>query len=162
MEIVYNILMFFMLLKISYIDYKKSYIYDIDSIICLGIIFAWALLTNQIPGTIIGLFYGASIGFVCFSIGYLISKKEAFGLGDLLLYSVLGAYLKYSEIFHYFIFVSLFGGLFLLPKIIKDNRQMKSIGIPMAPIYCLWFILFIVLDKPSIYDIHNLLFNFFV
>lgn len=162
MEIIYNISIFCILFKISYVDYKKYFIYDADSFLCLVIIFAWAFYTNQIPGTIVGLLYGTLIGFACFCLGYFISKKEAYGMGDLYLYSVMGAYLKNSEILHYFIFVSLFGGLFLLPNVIKNSKQIKSMPIPMAPIYILWLILFIFLKKPSIYDIHNLFFNFYL
>lgn len=160
MEIIYNILIFCILLKISYVDYKNYHIYDADLFLCLIIIFSWAFYTNQIPDTLVGLLYGALVGLSCFCLGYLISKKESYGMGDLYLYSVMGAYLKNSEILHYFIFVSLFGGLFLLPNVIKNTKQIKSITIPMAPIYILWFILFIFLKKPSIFDIHNLIYNF--
>lgn len=148
----YYFLISIIFLKISYIDFKEKFIYDIDLILAAAIITIYNLITAQIIPMVLGAAVGFFIGYVIYTAAMLIYHEEAFGFGDVLLMAVLGMFLKWPFFIHYFSISIIFTGFFCILFLII-NPKFKNSSIPLAPILIFWFPIFYIAGKPTVFQI---------
>ena len=159
MNIIFHLLFIVMLCLISYQDFKEHYINDWYIVLSLFILFGAGIYNQCFLNTLYGFITGLIIGFLCYGLGFLISKSESFGMADVFLLTVIGSYLGWFDTINFFIFVSYFNGIILLPKILL-YKKVKNAGYPMAPLYSLGLLCFILLNKPNIFEIRNFICKF--
>lgn len=162
MEIVYLLITLAIFLKIAYIDYKEHYIYDLDIAFVAIVILAYNLYFSNLKCTCIGGAVGFAIGYAIYAASYFVYKQEAFGFGDVLLLGVLGLYFGFPTFLHYFAITIMATGLIAVILIIYDSKYRK-LEVPMAPIFTLGAISYVLLGYPSIEDtIITIYYGFFV
>lgn len=151
MNYIFDALLLLILAIISYKDYKEHAIYDFDITICLLLIFLKSFYNGILTDTLYGCITGALIGLLCYCLGFLISKSESFGIGDILILSVIGGYLgDILQVINYFWFSCFFNVFMLLPKIIYFKKY-RNTEYPAAPLYLLGLICFLLMNKPDIF-----------
>ncbi len=148
----YYFLISIIFLKISYIDFKEKFIYDIDLILAAAIITIYNLITAQIIPMVLGAAVGFFIGYVIYTAAMLIYHEEAFGFGDVLLMAVLGMFLKWPFFIHCFSISIIFTGFFCILFLII-NPKFKNSSIPLAPILIFWLPIFYIVGKPTVFQI---------
>lgn len=162
MDVVYLFLTAAMFLKIAYIDYKEHYIYDVDISIVTAIIVGYNLLFTNFKDMFMGGILGFAIGYAIYAMSYYVYKEEAFGFGDVLLLGVLGLYFGYPTFFHYFAITIMATGVIAAVLIIYDSKYRKM-EVPMAPIFTLGAVSYVIFGYPSIEDaVIAVYYDFFV
>ena len=149
MEIIYFIFVSVMLLRIAYIDFKEHYIYDLDIGIIAFVILAYNIYLSNWKCACIGGVIGFVIGYVIYVASYYAYQEEAFGFGDVLLLGALGLLFGYPTFFHYFAITIMATGIVAAGFILWDSKYRKM-ELPMAPVFVLGAISFILLDYPCI------------
>ncbi|MDO5018058.1 MAG: prepilin peptidase [Lagierella massiliensis] len=127
---------FSLLISMSIIDIKTLDIYYLH--IFLTFIISLILTKDKFHFKEEFLFKG--LFMVLFLIlGYILSKLSYTGFGDILLILSLSTSLYFTEVFVFFLFMALIGGISaIVIYLIKRNRKMK---LPFVPIISLSFIL---------------------
>ena len=124
-----------MLILIAIVDLKHKYIYTVHLII----VFVFSILHHLGHDYLlyfIGGIVGFSIGYLIYKIAYWYYKDEAFGFGDVLLLGVLGFYFGWPTFIHYFSITYLLVGLLSLCSLIFISwSKLRTITMPMAPVY---------------------------
>lgn len=151
MEIAYFILTSLLFMKIAYIDYKEHYIYDFDIAALSVIILGYNLYLSNLKCACIGGMFGFAIGYAIYGVSYYVYKEEAFGFGDVLLLGVLGLFFGFPTFLHYFAVTIMATGVVAAVLILFD-RKYRKMEVPMAPIFTLGAVSYVLLGYPSIED----------
>lgn len=151
MEMIYFIFVSAILLRISYIDYKEHYIYDLDICIAAFVILAYNVYLSNWQCACMGGVIGFVIGYAIYAASYYVYKEEAFGFGDVLLLGTLGLFFGYPTFFHYFAVTIMATGVVALGFILWD-RKYRKMELPMAPVFVIGAISYVLLGYPSIED----------
>ena len=151
MEIIYLFITSLIFLKIAYVDYKEHYIYDLDIAFAIAVILAYNLYLSNLKDACIGGVIGFVIGYAIYAASYYVYKEEAFGFGDVLLLGVLGLFFGFPTFLHYFAVTIMATGVVAAFLILYD-RKYRKLEIPMAPIFILGAVSYVLLGYPSIED----------
>lgn len=151
MEIIYVFITSLIFLKIAYVDYKEHYIYDLDIAFAVVVILAYNLYLSNLKDACIGGVIGFVIGYAIYAASYYVYKEEAFGFGDVLLLGVLGLFFGFPTFLHYFAVTIMATGVVAAFLILYD-RKYRKLEIPMAPIFILGAVSYVLLGYPSIED----------
>ena len=123
------------LILIAIVDLKHKYIYTVHLIIVFVFSILHHLGHDYLP-YLIGGIVGFLIGYLIYKVAYWYYKTEAFGFGDVLLLGVLGFYFGWPSFIHYFSITYLLVGLLSLCSLIFISwSKLRTITMPMAPVY---------------------------
>lgn len=160
MTILYLAFISFFFCKISLVDYIEHNIYDRDIFISLIIILSYNLQSGTIITCLTGLAFGITAGLLQFFLGYLMYRTEAYGMGDVFLLAVIGAFLGSTIFIDYFMFIQLLlGAILVIVLLMKPSWKRKAI--PLAPIYITGMFLFLLANKPTLVEQLNFCINLF-
>lgn len=136
--------------RIAYVDYKEHAIYDIDNILAALLITAHSIYSETFLDSLIFGAIALLIGFCIFLIAYFYYGFEAFGLGDVLLFGVLGLLFAQDFLSYFSISLMISGFIIILLIPFLGMKKLNRLEIPMAPVLLFWVPIFIYFDKPSI------------
>lgn len=120
---------------IAIVDWRHKYIYTVHLIIAFALVMLHHLGLDY-SSYFLGATAGFLIGYVIYKIALWYYKTEAFGFGDVLLLGVLGFYFGWPSFIHYFSITYLLVGLLSLCSLIFISwSKLRTITMPMAPVY---------------------------
>lgn len=147
-----NICIIASMIVIAITDLRHKYIYDWHLIasacfIIVQLICANAPILNHLLGAITGFL----LGYIIYKLSFYIYKEEAFGYGDVLLLALLGLYLSIDHFPSFIVMmcfiVSLMSALYLSDI---SWKTLRTISIPLAPVFILSVFIYRLLDCPTI------------
>jgi leader peptidase (prepilin peptidase)/N-methyltransferase len=138
-----------LLICISFIDLETMYIHDI--LIYILTVPAIMSIISGVNGNvwdhIIGLVISGGLFFLFYLFARLILKKEGLGIGDVLLMTVVGAFLGWRAILVAILVASLLACFILIPTQIL-NKKKKYTEYPFAPFLSVGTVTAIFITKP--------------
>ncbi|TES91304.1 MAG: prepilin peptidase [Candidatus Cloacimonadota bacterium] len=126
-------LFLYLLLPIFFIDLKHQVISDKITIpgIIIGFAFSFFLETFHWLGSLIGIAVGGGILLLTAVIGKWVFKKEAMGMGDVMLFMMVGAFLGWKGVLLTLILASFLGSI--IGGIILTIKKKKDTVVPFGP-----------------------------
>ena len=123
----------YLLIPIFLIDMKHQVISDKITIpgIIAGFIFSFFIKGIQWYDSLIGIVVGGGVILVTAVVGKWIFKKEAMGMGDVMLFMMIGAFLGWRGVLLTLILASLLGSI--VGSIIVAKRRKKDTLVPFGP-----------------------------
>ncbi len=96
---------------------------------------------TSLQGSMLGIFVGGGMIFLCGVIGKLVLRKDAMGFGDVKLMGVIGGFIGWKLAVATFFLAPFFGLLFGLPRLISKRGKMIPYGpfLSLAAFICLLF-----------------------
>lgn len=149
-----NIFIIIAMIIIAITDFRQKYIYDLHLLIAAFFIIAQLICSNApIFNHLLGALEGFLLGYIIYKLSFYIYKEEAFGYGDVLLLSLLGLYLSIDHVLSFIVMmcfiVSLMSALYLSDI---SWKTLRTISIPLAPVFILSVFIYRLLDCPTITD----------
>ena len=128
-----TVLFLYLLLPIFFIDMKHQVIPDKISIpgIVAGFAFSFFVTDINWLGSLIGIVVGGGVILLTAVAGKWVFKKEAMGMGDVMLFMMIGAFLGWQKVFLTLILASLLGSI--IGGIIVARKKKKDTVVPFGP-----------------------------
>lgn len=140
-----------LLLKIAYIDFKTQYIYIRDLYTLAIVVLLYKIYIDDLMFSILAGAAAYIFGYTIYKTSYLYYKEEAFGLGDVYLLGILGAYWSWPTIIHFLYFSFLLAGIIGLIVLIFTKKGKYRIA--FVPILNISVFLYYLCGLPDIYSI---------